>query len=182
LKNRKNEGKYMALQPAQLNGEQAQAIYALVNMEQAVQAADGRVQRATDETLKKMQEALNQSEANNQTLAERIAQMTRDNSTLKQQIKELTDKAAAQKQAQEAYSKADQERVHALVMIANTECEETKKLLQEKIAKEKPDTRDCSPFKRGIIMEKSNLDISDSNKILDRVKSIQSQISKLEKP
>ena len=56
--------------PAQPNAAQVQALHALENIQGAVQGADGRVQQAYEETIRRLQEALNQSEANNRLLSE----------------------------------------------------------------------------------------------------------------
>jgi hypothetical protein len=96
----------MALQPAQLNGIQAKAIYSLTNMERAVEVAEGRVQQATNEVFSKMQTALNQSEINNRTLAERNASLNGENLALNQHIHELTLAKEAQVKALEEQNKA----------------------------------------------------------------------------
>ncbi len=59
-------------QPAQPNEVQAQTLYALANIHQTAQAADVRVQQATDEAFRSLQEALDQSDANNRNIAERL--------------------------------------------------------------------------------------------------------------
>ena len=49
-------------------GHKRKLLYALVNIQGAVQGADERVQQAYEETIRHLQEALKQSKANNQTL------------------------------------------------------------------------------------------------------------------
>jgi hypothetical protein len=120
----------MALQLAQLNGMQAQAIYALANMDQAVENAEGRVQQATDKTFSRMQEALSQSEINNRTLAERNTALCCENISLEQRLREITaakkDEIEAlkqQMQVKEAQSLEKIDKLKASVASMRSPCE-----------------------------------------------------------
>ena len=75
--------------PAQSNQGQMQALYALANIQQTSQAADTRVQQATDETFRRMQEALNQSDSTNRTLAERLSKAMERIESLAKKVEEL---------------------------------------------------------------------------------------------
>lgn len=101
-------------QPAHPNAAQAQALYALANIQNAAQAADARVQQATDGTFRRMQDALNQSEDNNRTVVERNAALTRENDNLNQRLRELTQARDAQVSALEEQNRALQRQLEGL--------------------------------------------------------------------
>lgn len=108
----------MALQPAgaqsaQPNAAQAQALYALANIQQAAQAADVRVQQATDETFRRMQEALNQSDSNNRALAERLCQAMERIESLAKKVEDLESLRRTEKTASEEHINALEIRLKA---------------------------------------------------------------------
>jgi regulator of replication initiation timing len=122
----------MALQSTPFIGSKPRGFNALVNMQKTLDVADERVQLATEETFNKMQEALNQSEANNRTLQERIEQLAHENKALKLQNKELIKTAVNEKQAQERAAQKIMKRMKGLVAIAGEECEHIIKYAQNK--------------------------------------------------
>ena len=89
-----------------------------------MQGADGRVQQAYEKIIRHLQEAIKQSEANNQTIVEKNVQLTNENGLLKQQNKELTDNFAIQQQQHAASLKAEQDRTAALKANFNAECDQ----------------------------------------------------------
>lgn len=111
----------MTLQPAQPNAVQAQALYALANIQNATQAADARVQQATDETFRRMQDALNQGEANNRGLAERLCQAMERIEALATRVDEVETLRRTEKTAM-------QERINALELRLKTNEDATKTL------------------------------------------------------
>lgn len=171
----------MMLSIPKCNDEKQQA---LMNMHFAMEAGDERLQLATETIFKKMQGALNQSEANNHTFAERNAQLTSENSNLKQQLKDVSENDAAHKQAQELSSKAERERVNDIVKNSKTLCQNMTKFAQEKkqadTNRHKAMEGRVSPHSAQIYKKQHDLYISDMDKFEEFAKTIEQLVSKLE--
>lgn len=107
--------------PAQLPAAQAQAVRALVNIQNAAGAADARVEQAYNAVIGNMQEALKQSEANNVFLAERLGVAVERIETLAKRVEDLEVLRRMEKGASD-------ERINALEMRLKANEETTKTL------------------------------------------------------
>lgn len=106
---------------AQLPAAQAQAVRALVNIQNAAGAAEDRVEQAYNATIGHMQEALKQSEANNVFLAERLGVAIERIETLAKKVDELEVLRRTEKTASE-------DRINALEVRLKANEETTKTL------------------------------------------------------
>jgi predicted RNase H-like nuclease (RuvC/YqgF family) len=91
----------MNLQPAGLPLTQGNAIRALGNLEQAVDASESRLQRANDDVIQRLRSALDQSENNNRLLSDQIARLNTRVTQLEQTRVQLESARQAQHQASE---------------------------------------------------------------------------------
>jgi chromosome segregation ATPase len=175
----------MALQSTTF-GSQSRKFNALINMQQTLDLAEERVQQSTEKTFNKMQEALNQSEANNKTLQERITQLTRENSSLKQQLKEVKKNNEAFKKAFKASLRAEQERnqerINDIAQNIKTLCKKISKFAQD-IKQQRTGTHNANqPLFAAAQYEAQSYNgyISDMDKFEIFAKTIEQLTSKLE--